>query len=76
MISWLKAMVIGAAVGWLADKLNISRNGLVASVLLGLGGAVAMRLVTAILGIGFGGAFLNAAIGAAAALMLARLQQR
>ncbi|MEO1491240.1 MAG: hypothetical protein AAFV19_03710 [Pseudomonadota bacterium] len=77
MFGLFGAVIIGGMTGFASERLNLTRNGIVVSAALGVGGAVALWFLQRILGLGLGfGTVLTAVIGAALILFLAQLRQK
>lgn len=80
-VGWLTAIIVGGLAGWLAEKVMHSNLGLVATILLGIVGAVVLNLVLSLVAptlIGYGWvAFLvTGFIGACLLIALARMMRR
>lgn len=76
MTYMLSAIIIGGAVGAIAEYLGFVRNGYVVSVVMAIGGAIALFFLQRILefNIGFGRAA-TSAIGAVVILALSKLRR-
>ena len=80
-VGWLTAIIVGGLAGWLAEKVMHSNLGLVATILLGIVGAVVLNLVLSLVAptlIGYGWvAFLvTGFVGACLLIALARMVRR
>ena len=77
MFGLIGVIVIGGLTGFLAEYFNFTRNGQVVSVVIGIGGAVALWVVLGILGLSFGlGRGAISVIGAGGLLFLADRRRR
>lgn len=75
-IGLFSALFVGAAVGALAERLGLTRNGYVVSIAIAVGGAIILTFSQVILGFGLGfGRGMTAAVGAGAALFLASMRR-
>ena len=70
MFGLLGALVVGAVMGWAAERFGFTRIGVVPAIATAVGGAVIAFFLLALLGIGVFGRTGTAAIGAAIALYL------
>lgn len=71
MFGLIGAVVIGAAMGWGAERFGFTRMAFVPAVTTAVGGAILAYFVLAIFGIGLYGRTGTAAAGAAIALFMA-----
>jgi len=71
MYHFFGAIIIGALIGYMAEKFNFARNGIIVSIALGVGGAMLLSFSQRFLGIGLGlGSPATSAIGAVALLAI------
>lgn len=63
-------LLIGAVVGYIAERSGFTRNGYLPSVFICMGGAFAFYLLRVMFGIGFGSHGLNAIISSIGALII------
>lgn len=63
-------MVIAGIVGYLSEKSGFTRNGIVSSVIICLGGAVLAYFVRIMFGVGFGSPGMNAIVSSLGALVI------
>lgn len=54
MFHMIGAVIIGALTGYLAEKFNFTRNGVIISIALGVGGAIILWFAQGFLGVGLG----------------------
>ena len=54
MFHMFGAIIIGALTGYLSEKFNFTRNGVIVSIALGVGGAIILWFAQGFLGIGLG----------------------
>lgn len=74
MFRFIGVLIIGAAVGALAERFGLVRNGYVVSIALALGGAVLLWFIQGVIGLRLGyGQFATSVIGGAGMLLLAKL---
>jgi len=64
------SLMIGGVVGYLSEKWDFTHNGVLASVVIALGGVVLLFMVRVMFHLSFGSLGLDAIIGAAGALVL------
>ena len=73
MFHFFGAVIIGTLIGYLAEKFNFTRNGVIVSIALAVGGAMILTFSQSFLGIGLGlglGRPATSAIGAVALLAI------
>ena len=79
-LGWILTIVIGGLAGWIAEKLMATDHSLLVNVLLGIGGALVMNfLLAVVLGITFAGIFgqlITAVVGACLLIWVYRLIAR
>lgn len=63
-------MAIAAIVGYAAERSGFTHNGYIPSIIICLGGAFLFFFVTAMFGIGFGSAGMNAILASVGALII------
>ncbi len=63
-------VVIAGIIGYLSEKFGITRNGILASIIICVGGAFVFYFVTRMFGIGFRQPGLNAIVASAGALVI------
>jgi uncharacterized membrane protein YeaQ/YmgE (transglycosylase-associated protein family) len=77
MFSLFGTLLIGAMTGYASERMELTRNGYIVSVALGIGGAVGLWFLQRVLGLGLGyGLALTSVIGAALMLFLAQLRKK
>lgn len=54
MFHFFGAVIIGTLIGYLAEKFNFTRNGVIVSIALAVGGAMILTFSQSFLGIGLG----------------------
>lgn len=64
------SLMIGGIVGYLAEKWDMTHNGVLASIVIALGGVVLLFMVRVMFGLSFGQPGVDAIVGAAGALIL------
>jgi hypothetical protein len=64
------SLMIGGLVGWLSEKWGLTRNGVLASVIIALGGVILLFMARVMFHLSFGSPGLDAIIGGAGALLL------
>ena len=64
------SLMIGGVVGYLAEKWDLTHNGVLASIIIALGGVVLLFMVRVMFHLSFGSPGLDAIVGAAGALVL------
>ncbi len=64
------ALMIGGIVGYLAEKWDLAHNGVLASIVIALGGVILLFMVRVMFGLSFGAPGIDAIVGAAGALIL------
>lgn len=64
------SLMIGGIVGYLAEKWGLAHNGVLASIVIALGGVVLLFMVRVMFGLSFGAPGIDAIVGAAGALIL------
>jgi uncharacterized membrane protein YeaQ/YmgE (transglycosylase-associated protein family) len=77
-MSWIISLIIGGIVGWLASivmKTN-AQMGLIANVLVGVGGAILGNLIVEVLGIAPTGGILRFVVAFAGAALLIFILQK
>ena len=77
-MSWIISLIIGGIVGWLASivmKTN-AQMGLIANVLVGIGGAILGNLIVEVLGIAPTGGVLRFVVALAGAVLLIFILQK
>ncbi len=71
MFHMIGAIIIGALTGYMAERLSLTRNGVIVSVALGVGGAIILWFAQGFIGIGFGlGRAMTSFVGAAGLLFI------
>lgn len=76
MVFIFSSLLVGAAVGALAERLGLVRNGYVLSIIIGVGGAMVLSFGQYVLGFHLGfGRGMTAALGAGAALFIANMRR-
>jgi uncharacterized membrane protein YeaQ/YmgE (transglycosylase-associated protein family) len=68
--SFFGSLMIGGIVGYLAEKWDLAHNGVLASIVIALGGVILLFMVRVMFGLSFGSPGLDAIVGAAGALIL------
>lgn len=63
-------VVIAGIVGYLAERSGFTRNGILASIIICIGGAFLFYFIRLMFGIGFGSAGLNAILSSIGALVI------
>lgn len=63
-------VVIAGIVGYLTERSGFTRNGILASIIICIGGAFLFYFVRLMFGIGFGSAGLNAIVSSIGALVI------
>lgn len=63
-------VVIAGIVGYLSEKSGFTRNGILPSIIICIGGAFLFYFVRLMFGIGFGGPGLNAIVSSVGALII------
>jgi len=64
------ALMIGGIVGYLSEKWDLTHNGVLASIVIALGGVILLFMVRVMFGLSFGAPGIDAIVGAAGALVL------
>lgn len=64
------SLMIGGIVGYLSEKWDFTHNGVLASIVISLGGVILLFMVRVMFNLSFGSPGLDAIIGAAGALIL------
>ncbi len=64
------SLMIGGIVGYLAEKWDLTHNGVLPSIIIALGGVVLLFMVRVMFHLSFGSPGVDAIIGAAGALVL------
>jgi hypothetical protein len=64
------SLMIGGIVGYLAEKWDFTHNGVLASIVIALGGVILLFMVRIMFGLSFGAPGIDAIVGAAGALLL------
>ena len=76
MYHFFGAIIIGALIGYMAEKFNFTRNGIIVSIALVVGGAMIFSFAQGFLGIGLGlGRPATSAVGAVALLVVAAFRR-
>jgi len=70
MIALFGTMAIAALVGYVSERTRFTRNGILASIIICLGGAILFYFVRVMFGISFGSHGLNAVISSVGALVI------
>lgn len=68
IVGLIGAVVIGAAMGWAAERFNLTRMGLFPAITTAIGGAIVAYLILLFFGVGIYGRGATSAVGAAVAL--------
>jgi hypothetical protein len=68
--SFFGSLMIGGIVGYLAEKWDLTHNGVMASIVIALGGVILLFMVRVMFGLSFGAPGIDAIVGAAGALLL------
>lgn len=77
MFGLFGALIIGGMTGFASERMELTRNGYIVSVAMGIGGAVGLWFLQRILGFGLGfGLALTSVAGAALMLFLAELRKK
>jgi len=64
------SMVIAAIIGYVSEKSGFTRNGIIPSIIICLGGAFLFFFITVMFRVGFGSPGLNAIIASIGALVI------
>lgn len=64
------SMVIAAIIGYVSEKSGFTRNGIIPSIIICLGGAFLFFFITVMFRVGFGSPGLNAIIASVGALII------
>jgi len=64
------SMVIAAIIGYVSEKSGFTRNGIITSIIICLGGAFLFFFITVMFRVGFGSPGLNAIIASVGALVI------
>ena len=64
------SLMIGGIVGYLSEKWDITHNGVLASIIIALGGVILLFMIRVMFGLSFGAPGIDAIVGAAGALVL------
>jgi uncharacterized membrane protein YeaQ/YmgE (transglycosylase-associated protein family) len=64
------SMVIAAIIGYVSEKSGFTRNGIIPSIIICLGGAFLFFFITIMFRVGFGSPGLNAIIASVGALVI------
>lgn len=64
------SLMIGGIVGYLAEKWDLTHNGVLPSIIIALGGVILLFMVRVMFGLSFGAPGIDAIVGAAGALIL------
>ena len=64
------SMVIAAIIGYVSEKSGFTRNGIIPSIIICLGGAFLFFFITVMFSVGFGSPGLNAIIASIGALVI------
>lgn len=64
------ALMIGGVVGVLSEKWDLTHNGILASIIISLGGVILLFMARVMFGLSFGAPGVDAIIGGAGALLL------
>ena len=71
MVHMFGAIIIGALTGYISERLGLTRNGVIVSLALGVGGAIILWFAQGFMGIGLGfGRAMTSFIGAAGLLFI------
>lgn len=71
MLHMIGAIIIGALTGYMAERLGLTRNGVIVSVALGVGGAIILWFAQGFMGVGLGfGRAMTSFVGAAGLLFI------
>lgn len=71
MFHMFGAIIIGALTGYGSERLNLTRNGVIVSVALGVGGAIILWFAQGFIGVGLGlGRAMTSFVGAAGLLFI------
>lgn len=70
------AMTIGGIVGYLSEKWGFTRNGILPSIIICLGGVFLLFMIRAMFHLSFGSPGLDAIIGSAGALVIVPTARR
>ena len=70
------SMIIGGIVGYASERMGITNNGYLPSIIICLGGVFLFYMVRVMFGISFGSLGLNAIIGSAGALIIVPTARR
>ena len=68
--SFWGSLVIGGIVAYLSEKWGLTHHGILAAIIIALGGVILLFMARVMFGISFGSPGVNAIIGAAGALIL------
>ena len=64
------SLMIGGVVGYLSEKWDLTHNGILASIIISLGGVVVLFMARVMFNLSFGAPGIDAIIGGAGALLL------
>lgn len=64
------SLVIGGIVGYLSEKWDFTRNGILPSIIICLGGVMILFMIRVMFGFSFGSPGINAIVGSAGALVI------
>jgi uncharacterized membrane protein YeaQ/YmgE (transglycosylase-associated protein family) len=64
------SMVIAAIIGYVSEKSGFTRNGIIPSIIICLGGAFLFFFITVMFRVGFGSPGLNAIVASVGALVI------
>jgi hypothetical protein len=64
------SLMIGGIVGYLSEKWDLTHNGVLASIIIALGGVILLFMIRVMFGLSFGAPGIDAIVGAAGALVL------
>lgn len=70
VFAFFGSLMIAVIVGYLAEKWDLTHNGVLPSIIIALGGVVLLFMVRVMFGLSFGAPGWDAIIGAAGALVL------
>ncbi|MEM9011490.1 MAG: hypothetical protein AAGE18_09705 [Pseudomonadota bacterium] len=70
ILGFISALIVGGLTGWASERLGLTRMGVMAAVIIAVGGAVIASLVSSMFGLVFYGRTATAVLGAALALAI------
>lgn len=69
MVHMFGAIIIGALTGYISERMGLTRNGVIVSIALGVGGAIILWFAQGFMGVGLGlGRAMTSFVGAAGLL--------